>query len=150
MNAEIRDTIMFTVSEGGRSVVRDQKLTTGEKQILLAMAEGGHVMDIFFAYMAETYPLHPAAPTWRSRSGTHNGVRVSAMLHNIPADPRFANEIEERFVRTYGGEVAASVTLPVMVLVIRLSGEDFLSFRRWDVFAGFAREPLKIKGGGTA
>jgi DNA segregation ATPase FtsK/SpoIIIE-like protein len=150
MQPEIRDSVMFTVTEGDQQKVRQKDLTDGEKQILLALAEHGHTMDAFFAYMAETYPLHVAAPEWRRSSATHNGVRIALMLNCIPNDPLWVNEIEERFVRHYGGEVTASVAPAAMALVMRLSGEDFLSFRVWIEFTEAARQPLKTKGGGTA
>lgn len=39
--------------------------------------------DVVYAYMAETYPLHPEAAHWRKLSGTQNGVFVAFFLNTM-------------------------------------------------------------------
>lgn len=41
--------------------------------------------DVIYAYMAETYPLHPDAAHWRKHSGTQNGVFTAFFLNTLHA-----------------------------------------------------------------
>jgi len=75
----------------------EQMLTDGEKKIRAELESQDFGIDVFYAYMAETYSGRFQAPALRAASGTRNGVRAAVFFNAIPIhDPFWCNRISER------------------------------------------------------
>ncbi len=118
----------FTVMTPEGTRVKEIDLTDGERLLLQSIEGHGYLLDVFYAYMAQTYPRHSEAPNWRKLSGTRSGVNTAEFLGALgrgAVSGRLVWKIEAMFCQQHVNIDPTNIDVPAMALILWLKGETF-------------------------